>query len=113
MSDYFLNIRMNIQILIQRINAIPKFRGSLPRLDGKCVLKSSNGLGGGCVGGKLIVGPYRQSNSDGLKGNEIPGGRRDSIPVIPPAADTGGSCGSCIVGKSFITRSSALPGFCK
>lgn len=85
----------------------------LPRLDGRWVLKSSRGLGGGWVGGKLIVGPYRHSKSVGLKGSDIPGGRRESIPVIPPAEDTGGSCGNWIDGSSFITRLSDQPSVCK
>jgi len=59
------------------------------------------------VGGKPIDGPYwaRQSNSVVLKGSDILGGSRESIPVIPPVAETGGSCGSGIVGSNFITRS--------
>lgn len=74
---------------------MPFLRLLLPKLAGKCVLKSSNGLGGGCVvGGKFILGPYRQSKSVGLKGNDIPGGSRESIPVNPLAAETGGNCGN-------------------
>lgn len=67
----------------------------LPRLDGRCVLKSSSDPEDECeVGGKLIVGPYRHRRSVGLKGRDIPGGKRESIPVIPLAAVTGGSCGN-------------------
>lgn len=90
--------------LVKRISSI--WRHS-PRLAGRWVLKSRRGLGGGCAaGGKLIGGPYwaRQSKSVGLKGSDMPGGSRESIPVTPPAAETGGSCGSWIVGSNFITR---------
>ena len=68
--------------------------GNLPKLAGRCVLKSRKGLGGGWVGGKFMAGPYRQSSSVGLNGKDIPGGSRESIPVIPPPAETGGNCGS-------------------
>lgn len=51
-----------------------------------------------------MAGPYRQSSSVGLKGRDIPGGSRESIPVIPPPAETGGNCGSWIDGNNFITR---------
>ena len=73
---------------------------------GRWVLKSKKGLGGGwAVGEKVIAGPYRQSRSVGLKGSEIPGGMRESMPVMPLlAAETGGSCGSWMFGSSFITR---------
>jgi len=37
-----------------------------------------------------------------LKGNALPGGSRESIPVIPPAAEATGDSG--IDGNNFITR---------
>lgn len=67
----------------------------VPNVLGRCDLKSKSGLCGGCTDeGNPGVLLYRQRRSDGLKSSDIREVIRESMPVIPPAALTGGNCGS-------------------